>query len=64
MTLEELDQLQEDTRRLARVDDRVGHHMAIAVIEIARQLVIMNGMLAGGARPAAKAAAAGKGKKK
>jgi hypothetical protein len=42
MTIAELDQLREDTRRAPRVEDRVGYNMALAVIEIARQLVILN----------------------
>ena len=53
MTMQELDQLLEDTRRLPRVEDRVGHHTAIAIIEIARQLVLLNQKLGGGPAPKA-----------
>jgi hypothetical protein len=42
MTITELDQLLEDTRRVPRVEDRVGYNMTLAVIEIARQLMILN----------------------
>ena len=51
MTIQELDQLLEDTRRLPRVEDRVGHHTAIAIIEIARQLVLLNQKLGGSPAP-------------
>ena len=50
MTLHELDTLMEDTRRAPRVEDRVAYNMALAVIEIARQLVIINEKLGGSAR--------------
>ena len=49
MTLRELDQLAEDTRRAPRVEDRVAYNMALAVIEIARQLTIINEKLGGSA---------------
>lgn len=50
MTMQELDELLLDTRKLPRAQDKVAHHLAIAVIEIARQLVILNQHLAPGAR--------------
>ena len=42
MTLEEIDTLIEDTKRLPRVPDKVAQATALGVLEIARQLVIMN----------------------
>ncbi len=54
MTLEELDTLLEDTRKLPRAADSVQQHMAIAIIEVARQLMILNQTLAGSAKPKAK----------
>jgi hypothetical protein len=45
MTLEQLDELMEDTRKLPRAQDKVALHMTIATIEIARQLVILNAKL-------------------
>ena len=42
MTLQELDELFEDTRRTSRAGDKVAHAMALGVLEIARQLTIMN----------------------
>jgi len=60
MTIEELDELLLDTRKLPRAQDKVAHHLAIAVIEIARQLVILNEHLAGQAAAKLQPAAAGK----
>ena len=42
MTLQELDELFDDTRRTPRAGDKVAHAMALGVLEIARQLTIMN----------------------
>ena len=42
MTLQELDELMLDTKKLPRAQDKVELHMAIANIEIARQLMILN----------------------
>ena len=58
MTLSELDQLLDDTRRMPRAQDKVQMNLAIAAIEIARQLTILNATLAGQEKPKA----AGKGK--
>jgi len=44
----DLDALMEDTKRTARVDDRAAHSMALAMIEIARQLKALNAKLDGG----------------
>jgi len=52
MTLQELDTLMDDTRRAARVEDRAAFNMALAVIEIARQLVMLNEKLGGSAQKA------------
>ena len=42
MTVEEIDTLIEDTKRLARAADKVAQATALGVLEIARQLAIMN----------------------
>ena len=52
MTLEEIETLIEDTRRLPRAADKVALATALGVLELARQLAIMNA--------AAKPAKAGK----
>jgi|GEM_PF-5028943 len=44
----DLDALMEDTKRTARIDDRAGHSMALAMIEIARQLKALNANLVSG----------------
>jgi hypothetical protein len=61
MTLQEIETLMDDTRRAARVDDRMQQTTAIALLEIARQLAIQNQRSTphNGA-PKAKAKAAGK----
>ena len=59
MTIKEIDELMEDTRRLPRVPDKVALASALAALEIARQLVILNDNLTGAA-PKAKSASAGK----
>ena len=46
MTLQQLDELMEDTKKLPRAQDKVALHMTIATIEIARQLVMLNEQLA------------------
>lgn len=51
MTLEELDSLQEDTRKAPRVADRAEQQLAVALIEVARQLVILNETLARANKP-------------
>ena len=58
MTLAELDEMLEDTRRMPRAQDKVQLNLAIGVIEIARQLSILNATLAAGEKPKT----AGKGK--
>jgi len=60
MTLEELDALQEDTRKLPRVSDRAEQQVALALIEVARQLVILNATLAKAGNPGKKSAKRGK----
>ena len=56
MTLKELEDLLDDTRRLSHANDKVLQAQAMASIEIARQLIILNQHLAGnsGKLPAAK----------
>jgi hypothetical protein len=46
MTLEEIETLIEDTKRLARAADKVAQATALGVLEIARQLSILNASLA------------------
>jgi hypothetical protein len=45
MTLEEIETLIEDTKRLARAADKVAQATALGVLEIARQLSILNAAL-------------------
>jgi hypothetical protein len=42
MTIQQLDELIEDTRRLPRAADKVTWATALGVLEVARQLVILN----------------------
>ena len=59
MTRNEIDELVEDTRHLARAQDKVQLNLTLGVLEIARQLAILNEQRAGnGGKPKA----AGKGK--
>jgi len=44
----DLDALMEDTKRLSRVSDQASHSMALAMIEIAKQLRQINAKLDGG----------------
>ena len=44
----DLDALMEDTKRLSRVSDQASHSMALAMIEIAKQLRQINTKLDGG----------------
>lgn len=60
MTLQEIEQMMEDTRRAARVDDRMQQTTALALLEIARQLTIQNQRPAQNGAPKGKAKAAGK----
>ena len=46
MTLEEIDTLIEDTKRLPRAADKVAQATALGVLEVARQLAIMNAAMA------------------
>jgi hypothetical protein len=50
MTIPEIEELLEETRRLARASDKAQLNMALGVLEVARQLSILNEQLAGGAR--------------
>ena len=61
MTLQQIEQMMEDTRRSSRVDDRMTQTTALALLEIARQLTIHNERVAAqNGEPKAKAKAAGK----
>ncbi len=46
MTLEEIETLIEDTKRLPRAADKVALASALGVLEVARQLAILNAGLA------------------
>ncbi|MGI9103178.1 MAG: hypothetical protein ACR2IF_12130 [Terriglobales bacterium] len=52
MTLQELETLIDDTRRLPRAADKVALATALGVLEVARQLAILNGTLASQEKPA------------
>jgi len=58
MTLKEIEELIEDTRRTARSNDKVALAAALGTLEVARQLSILNATLA--QDPTAKGAVAGK----
>ncbi len=45
MTLEEIETLIEDTKRLPRAADKVALATALGVLEVARQLAILNSTL-------------------
>jgi len=47
MTITEIEDLIEDTKRLPRAADKVALATALAVLEVARQLSILNTTLAG-----------------
>jgi hypothetical protein len=55
MTIEEIETLIEDTKRLPRAADKVAQATALGVLEVARQLSILNATLAKGSGKAAKA---------
>ena len=64
MTLQQIEQMMEDTRRSARVDDRMTQTTALALLEIARQLTMLNERQAAlDSAPKAKAKAKAAGKK-
>ncbi len=56
MTLQEIEELLDDTRRSSRAGDKIQHAMALGVLEIARQLSLLNQQLAADGKPKAKAA--------
>lgn len=47
MTQREIDEMLDETRRLARASDKVALNTAIAALEIAKQLMILNETLSG-----------------
>jgi recombinational DNA repair protein RecR len=47
MTLEEIETLIEDTKKLPRAGDKVALASALGVLEVARQLSILNARLGG-----------------
>jgi hypothetical protein len=63
MTIDEIDELMEDTRRLPRVSDKVALNAALASLEIAKQLIILNENISQ-SNSGAKAKSASAGKKK
>ena len=61
MTIREIDELIDDTKRLPRATDKVAVNAALATMEIARQLIMLNENLAAmNSAPKAKSASAGK----
>ena len=50
MTLKQIDELIEDTRRTARSNDKVALSAALGILEVARQLSILNQTMAGSAK--------------
>ena len=46
MTLEQIDELIEDTKKLSRANDKVALATALGTLEVARQLTILNQNLA------------------
>lgn len=50
MTIVEIEELLEDTRKLPRAADKVALSIAIGTLEIARQLAILNSQLESGNR--------------
>jgi hypothetical protein len=58
MTIREIEDLLEETRKLSRASDKAQLNMAMGVLEIARQLAMLNEQL--GSRPPAAAKTAGK----
>ena len=63
MNIQEIDELIEDTKRLPRATDKVAVNAALATMEIARQLIMLNETLAASSG-APKAKSTGGGKKK
>ncbi len=61
MILQEIQQLMDDTRRSARVEDKMEQATALGILEVARQLTILNETLkAQNGASKAKGKAAGK----
>ena len=61
MTIQEIDELIDDTKRLPRATDKVAVNAALATMEIARQLIMLNEKLAAAnGAPKSKSASAGK----
>ncbi len=55
MTVDEIETLIDDTKRLPRAADKVALATALGVLEVARQLSILNSTLAKGSGKTAKA---------
>ena len=60
MTLQEIDTLIDDTKKLPRAADKVALAAALGTLEVARQLTILNNTLAQQGKPQAKKKAAGR----
>ena len=61
MTTKEIDELIEETKKLSRASDKAQLNTALGILEVARQLAILNSTLAGSSeKPKAMKAAAGK----
>lgn len=56
MTLKEIEEMIEDTRKTARSNDKVALAAALGTLEVARQLTILNATLAGAEKPKSAAA--------
>ncbi|MGH9524522.1 MAG: hypothetical protein ACRD3E_18520 [Terriglobales bacterium] len=60
MTLEQIEEMIEDTRKLPRATDKVALAQALGTLEVARQLTILNSTLAQNEKPQATKKTAGK----
>jgi|1185.fasta_scaffold167158_2 hypothetical protein len=54
MNVREIEELLDETRKLPRAADKVAQHMAIGVLEIARQLAVLNERENGGGKKSPK----------
>ena len=55
MTVKEIEELMDDTKRLPRISDKVALASALAALEIARQLILLNENLSAGSGTKSKA---------
>ena len=64
MTIQEIEDLLEETLKLPRAFDKVALSQAVGTLEVARQLALLNLHLAGNSKNSGKTTAAAKKKKK